>query len=472
MFTALDNVEGAAEVFRQRGILLKRSGKYAEARAQFQRELDTARTMGNESQQVTALLDLSGLSFGEGATAPAKDYANQAIQLAQQHQLEGLASVALWNLGNSFYGQGNYAEAEKYFKQAIESARAAKYRVREFTALRDLGNVYIQQLRTDEGLALVQQAKDFFQQGNYLKEVSACLTAIGRVRRHKGDYQDAMQAFQQQLQIAQQGGDQPQVASTYGEIGAVLSEQEQYPAALEQYDKAYAINKSIGNRLNLAFNQHNRGDLLWRLGRYAEAEKALNEALAIASEPESAYKQLIAEIERTLAQQALSQHQFPLARSKAERALALAGSEYKNVAIEAKYTLGLTQSLTGSAREGKSNCEGAVKMAADAGDAALLSRATLALAECYFNGGDGRSALEKATDAQARFAKSGQEESEWRSWVIAALASQRLNDPNKAEEQLARAKAVLSQLQQKWSAEAFKQYLTRPDIQVYYKQIG
>lgn len=472
LFTALDNVEGAAEVFRQRGILFKRSGKFPEAGAQFQRELDAARTTGNESQQVTALLDLSGLSFTEGATAQAKDYANQAIQLAQQNRLEGLASIALWNLGNSVYGQGNYAEAEKYFKQAIESARVAKDRFRELTALRDLGNVYIQQLRTDEGLALVQQAKDFFQQGNYLKDVAACLTAIGRGRRHKGEYQDALQAFQQQLQIAEQGGDQPQVAFSYGEIGAVMYEQERFPEALEQYDKAYTINKAIGNRLSLAFNQHNRGDLLWRLGRYPEAEKALSEAFAIASQPESGYKQLIPEIECTIAQQALSQGQFPTAKVKAESALTLAGSEYKVVAIEAKYTLGLSQILSGSGRDGMANCDQAAKMAADVGDATLLSKALLVLAQCSLNEGDARSALERVTAAQARFARGGQKESEWRAWVLAALASQRLNDRDKAQEQLAQAKAVLSQLQQEWGAEALKQYLTRTDIQVYYKQIG
>jgi len=40
------------------------------------------------------------------------------------------------------------------------------------------------------------------------------------------------------------------------------------------------------------------------------------------------------------------------------------------------------------------------------------------------------------------------------------------------KEQLAQAKAVLSQLQQRWGAEAYTHYLIRPDIQVYYKQLG
>jgi tetratricopeptide (TPR) repeat protein len=472
LFTALSNVEGQAEVFRQQGVLLKRSGKFPEAGVQFQRELDAARTLGNESQQVTALLDLSGLEYSKGATVQARDYATQAIQFAQQHQLEGLVAEALLHLANSFYGQGNYVEAEKYFKQAIESARAAKYRFREATGLRDLGSLYIQQLRADEGLPLIEQAKNFFQQGNYVKEASFCLTSIGRVKRRKGDHEGAIQAFQQELQIAQQGGDQSQIAFSYGEIASVLYEQERYPEALEQYDKANSINQPIGNRISLAFNRANRGDLLWRLGRYTEAQQAFDEALAIANDPESGYKQLIPEIERTMAQMALSQRHFPEAKTRVERALslALAGSEYKTVIIEAKYTLGLVQSGSGS--DGKTNCQEAIKLATDAGDAALLSRATLALAESALNQRDARSALESATLAQARFAKAGQQESEWRAWLIAALASRQLGERDKAVEQLGHARTVLSQLEQKWGAEAFKVYLTRPDIQVYYKQLS
>lgn len=472
LFTASSNVEGQAEVYRQNGILLRRSGKFSEAAIQFQRELGSARTIGNESQQVTALLDLSGLSFSKGDTTEAKDYANQAIELAQRHQLESLVSLAQWNLGNSFYGQGNYAEAEKYFKQAIDSARQAKYKFREETAVRDLGSLYIQQLRLDEGLKLVQEARDFFQQGNYLKELSISLTALGRAQRHKGEFDVALKAFQQQLEIATKGGDEPQSALSYADMGAVLSEQERYPEALEQYDRAYGMNKSIGNRLGIAFNQASRADILWRLGNYTDAKKAVAEAQEIANDPKSGYKQLIPELERNLAQQALSQRRFPEARAKAEHALALAGDEYKSVTIEAKLAICLAQTSNGAAREGKPNCEAAVKLAEEAGDNALLSRATLTLAEALLGAGDFQGARDRATSAQVRFAKGGQQDSEWRAWLIAGLSSQRLNDSDKAREQLAQAKAVLSQLQQKWGAETFKSYITRPDIQVYYKLLG
>jgi hypothetical protein len=70
--------------------------------------------------------------------------------------------------------------------------------------------------------------------------------------------------------------------------------------------------------------------------------------------------------------------------------------------IEAKYTLGLVKAFTGSGRQGKTLCDDAVKMAADAGDTALLAHATLALAEALLASGDAQGALEMAKQAQAK----------------------------------------------------------------------
>ncbi len=209
---------------------------------------------------------------------------------------------------------------------------------------------------------------------------------------------------------------------------------------------------------------------MWRLGRYDEASQAFNEALAIAKE--GGYKDLPIEIQRGNAQIALSERHLAEAKSKSEETLKLAGDQYKDVTIEATYTLGLAKALSGSGREGRTLCEDAVKLARDAGDAALLSRAMLALAESSLESGDARAALEEATTVQQRFAQGGQQESEWRAWLIASRASQRLSDGATAQQELAQAKEVLSKLQQKWGADLFNRYLMRPDIQIYYQQLG
>jgi len=97
----------------------------------------------------------------------------------------------------------------------------------------------------------------------------------------------------------------------------------------------------------------------------------------------------------------------------------------------------------------------------------LHSRVLLACAEVALNAKDPKTASTLATQAQERFARGGQLESEWRAWAIASLASKDLGDNNTAQEQRRKAADVRSRLEQQWGTAVFKQYAARPDIQVY-----
>jgi tetratricopeptide (TPR) repeat protein len=472
LFTALGNTEGVAEVFLQRGILFRGVGRFDEADAQFQKTLETARATGNESQQINALMGLSYLSYIQGLTAKAQTYAQRAVDFALEKHLENLATGGLLELGNSYVARGDYPQGEGYFKQALEFAQANKGRRREATALLNLGGLYIQQLRTDEGLKLVEQAYSFYQQGNYPREMALCLINIARANRRKGDYEAALKALQQKLEIAQQTGEQPQIAVTYAEIGSVLIEEERYTEALVQYDRSYDINKSLNNLIAIAYNQHNRGNILWHLGRNQQARDALGEALQIASQPDNAYKPLVPDIQLSYAQVFLCERKYPEAIRQSEAAMKLAGDQYKSVAIAARYTLGLAKALSGSGPAGLALCEEATKEARGLADVGLLSRSLLAQAQAALESGAAPLALKLAIEAQERFARSGQQESEWRAWLIAARASDRLGDVPASREQFAKAKEVLLRLEQKWEPDAYKQYLNRADIQMYRNQLG
>lgn len=471
LFKALGNAEGVTEVLRRRGGLFRGTGKIAEARAQYQQALDTARATGNESQQIQSLIELGYLSFTEGSIAQAQEYARQAVEFARQKRLENLTTGGLIELGNSFAGRGDYSEAEKYFKEALALAQANNGRRREATAQMNLGGLYIQQLRTEEGLPLVQQALEYFKQGNYRRNVMVCLSFVGRANRQRGNYDAALKALQEKLELAKQAGAQPQIAFSFGEIGSVLTELERYPEALKQYDDSYEINKSLNNAVQLAYNLHNRGNVLWRLGRYDDARQSLAESLKIASQPNSDYKPLRAEIELSYAQIALSERRFSEARLKAEHAVKMAGTQYKQVAIEARYTAGLAKVFSGSVPRGMLDCEEALGMATAAGNAGLLSRTKLALALAALQSGDSQKALSLADEARERFAAAGQKESEWRARVISARASEIGGNTLAARDQLREAANTLDQLRQTWGEYAIS-YLARPDIQVFRKQLG
>jgi serine/threonine protein kinase/Tfp pilus assembly protein PilF len=472
LFNALQNIEGVVEVFRQRGILFRSTGRIEDAKAQFQKALDTGRATGNESQQISALLELSYASYTQGSIGEAQTYAEQAVNFAQQKHLENLATGGLIELGNSYVGHGDYIAAEKYFKQALDFARANRGRRREAAALLNLGGLYIRQLRVDEGLPLVEQAQSIYQQGNYRREILLCLTEIGRANRRKGNFDAALTALRNKLQLAEQAADKLQIASSYGDIGSVLIEQENYPEALKQYDQSYSMNRMLNNRINIAYNQHNRANILWRLGRADEAREALKEAFQLASQPDSAYKSLLPDIQLSQAQILLSERNYPEAIRQSTLALKMAGDEYREVSIEAKYTLGLAKALSGATKEGLELCAGAAEAASNSGDAALYSRSLLAQAESALENKNAELALKLATQARERFTANGQQDSEWRAWLVASRASLLSGDKPTSDSHLARAREVFYQLEQKWGPDVFKQYQSRPDVQFYRKQLG
>jgi tetratricopeptide (TPR) repeat protein/predicted Ser/Thr protein kinase len=472
LYRAASNNEGVNEVWRQRGILYRDKGNYVAAREQFEKSLEAARTLGNDAQQINALIDLSYLLSMQGQTVEAERLAHDAVKFAQDKKLENLATGGLLELGNSFSNRGDYKKAEEYFKQSIEFAQANKGRLREARGRANLGGLYIQTGRVDEGLPLVQQALTYFQQANYTRNVSYCLTQIGRAYRRKGDYSSALQTLNQRLQIAQQGGNPLEIANSYGEIGAVLFDQENFPAALSQYENALKISKDVGNQLRIVFNQANRANILWRIGRFEEAKETLEEVSNAIKQQPNDFKQLQPRLELIAAQSSLAQRDLAQATQRAAAAIELSGTNYPDVVMESKFTLGLAKALSGGAKDGETQCNEAARLANDAGETLLVARAQLAEAESALQANDAEKAATLAAQAQESFARGSQLESQWRAYLIAALANERRGETATAIQQRQQAKNLLQELEKQWGSEAFKSYTARPDIQIYSKQLG
>ena len=472
LYRAGSNNEGVNEVLRQRGILYREKGNYQDAQAQFQQSLEAARAIGNEAQQIAALIELSYLASSRGSVSDAENYAQQAVTFAQQKQLENLTAGALLELGNTFSIQGDLKKAEHYFDQAIQFAQANKGRVREARGLSNLGGLYIQTLRIDEGLRMVQQALDFFLRTNYPRNVGICLTQMGRGYRRKGDYTAAAQTLNQKLELAKQSNTQPAIADAYVELGALNFDQEKWPSALEQYDNALKIYESIGNKFRIAFCKANRGNILWRLGHYQEAQQLLDEVTTTTTAAKGNFLQLLPAITMVTAEMRLSEHNLPAAIALSTQASEMGGTQDPEIAIQGKYVLGLAKTLSGASKEGDKFADDAVNSAANAGDFGLHSRALLAAAEAALARKDAQKALSLATQAQERSARGGQLESEWRAWFIASRANAELGNKDLSTEQAKRSSDISNQLQQQWGPEAFKRYISRPDIQVYMKGTG
>ena len=465
IYQALSSLEGVTEVLFQRGYLLNNVDKTADARAQLEKARGITEVTDSKHQRIKILLQLSSLSCTEGDVARARLYADEAIDLAQTDHTEVLAADGMIDLGNSFFLRGELAEAEKYFKQAAEFAQRSKSRRTEARGILSLGSLLIQKGDIDEGLPYIEQALDFYRQGGFKKETSQALILLGRGNRQKGNYNAALEAFEQQLHLAEESGDQSQMAASHSSIGTLLGYyQERYAEALSHFDESYKLNNALGAKLNSGYDLMNRGGMLWQLGKYQEARIAFNQVISAANNSDTRNKHLLASIYLLKSRMSLSEELFAETGKNSQQAFDLAGTDYKDIAVQAQYTKGLAQALSGMARDGKSICEEAVNKATNSRNPRLLANAMLALAEAILLTGDWQNASATALRAQERFAQQGAKDSEWRSWLLAARAAERAGDRATTNAHATRAADALSRLQQELGEEYYRSYLSRPDI--------
>jgi serine/threonine protein kinase/Tfp pilus assembly protein PilF len=468
LYQALSNTEGVTEVFYQRAFLFKNLNKLPEARAQLEKALEMTRVTENQYQHIKALLVLSSVCAIEGNTVQAEQLANQAIEMARASGIENQATSGLIWLGNTFLASGRPDAAEKHYKEALELAQRDNGRLNEAWALLSLGSLCMQQRKTDEALRYIDQALPFYQQGGYSKWLSQALSLLGRAQRDKGEYDAALQAFKNGLRLAEEAGDLSQAALSHGDIGDVLANQEQYPEALRHYDECLRINRALNAKLYVGYGLMNRGGVLWQIGRYEEARAALDEASVVAA----ADRYLLAWISVVKARMELGERHFKEAKAKSRQAGDLAGEQFPDIAVQAKYTFGLSQARSGEPRAGAVLCNEAVELARSAGDPQMLSGALLAHAEAMIENAESQRSLKAALLAQESFARFGQQDSEWRAWLTAARAGQRLGDETAAREYARSAESKLLSLEQRWGPEAYSSYLARPDVRHFRSQLN
>ena len=472
LYQTMSNDEGRVEVLYQRGALLARTGKLAEARAQLERVLELLKNVDNKYQIVRTQLQLSLVFRDDGNIDRAQELAAEAIRLAQTSNIRNVATHGLIDVGLALLNRGDFDEAGKYIKQAVDMARQEKARSGEARAILSLGRLNQQLGHNDEAIPQLQEALTFYKAGGYRKETSIALTVLGRAYQEKGEEDTALKIFEEQLQLSRDSGDQVSLADSHMNLALLRGiNQEMYPEALSHLDEKVKIDEALGAKVALAFDQMNRGAFLWQLGRYAEARAALDTAFEIASRPEANYKAVLAWVHLTRARMALSEQKAGDAKRHNQLAIDLS-SQFPDVMLQAKYGMGRAEAFSGAIKAGLEFGQQAVDMAKKVNSPQLTASALLALAEVQLLGNDSKPALENALEAQKMLARAGAHDSEWRALLIAARASDLAGNNSAALGYASQADRLCASLEQKWSKEAYDGYLRRPDIQNYRNQVA
>jgi serine/threonine protein kinase/lipopolysaccharide biosynthesis regulator YciM len=470
IYKVLTNNEGLVEVVFQRGMLFYGAGQLPDAKAEFEKVLDTLKSQENPYQLTRAELELSLVYRDEGNLERAKELAGDAIRVAQSSDIKNVATNGLIDLGLAFMNKGEFNEAGNYFQQALELARRDKSTATEMRAHLSLGRLAYQKSDNDTAISEIQTALNFYKPANYPRETSIALTLLGRAYQDKGDDQTALKLFEEQAALAKQAEDASGVADSHMNLALLLAgNEEKYPEALAHLDEKLSIDDSRHSKRGMASDQMNRANLLWQLGRYDDAHAALDAAFELANEKEAQLKPVLAWVHLIRARIALSRAQYADVKKEAQAAIEF---NFPDVTLQAKNTAGLALALSGSLAEGRKLCDEAFAAAQTLKSRPLTSSSQLALAEVMLLQKESAAALDNALQLEKVFAQSGQQDSEWRALLIAARSSDLAGNKSAARDYASRADQTCKALQDKWGAAPYQNYLKRPDIEIYQKQLA
>jgi tetratricopeptide (TPR) repeat protein len=294
----------------------------------------------------------------------------------------------------------------------------------------------------------------------------------------EGEYARALQSAIEVLQLAQKTDSKSRIILAEETVGSVWLDLGQYPTALVHSENALKTSKSIHQ--NVAYETLYCVTSLWRLGRYDEAE----EMLVSISADDKGRADIAAGIASNQAQILLSQGQFRKALTVAQKALqtlpevtAATNADLKGVVARSYAELDqgkeasqeADQLLTLARREANKD------RAADEGkkvDEGMVASAELVEAEVALHAHLAAKAMPMAQAALQYFKEKDIKQSEWMSLLSMAEAAKESGDEGTAEKSAKEAIDILRNLEQNWGSPVFRQYSSRPDIQVDLKKLS
>ena len=195
---------------------------------------------------------------------------------------------ALWSGGTLARQRGRYTLAHRWLRLAADAAERGADRVARGYALAGLAETGRVQGDFAGTLRLHEQLLAEARADGDPRHVVWALEGIAQIHRHAGDHDKALAMFNEACQIATEGNDRRGQAWALRGIADLTSLRGETDRALALLADAEPICREMRLESALAYNHKMRGNVLYRAGRYAEAERVYRstvEEFARISEP-------------------------------------------------------------------------------------------------------------------------------------------------------------------------------------------
>ncbi|HVO41343.1 MAG TPA: tetratricopeptide repeat protein [Aggregatilineales bacterium] len=263
---------------RHLGIVAYESADYPAAHHYLDQALDSARALGDRSDEGSAFNNLGTLAWYEGNFAAARRDFEEALRIRREIGDRRGQDAVLNNLGGLAREQGDFAAARACLEESLRLSREVADRLGESIALDTLG-----EMARDQGDFTA--ARSYFERSLALahalgdtRDEAIALSDLGRVAFDGGDYTTAQAYYEQALRSSRDIGDRRDEGRLLAWSGWCKLQQGDYEAGLRYSQQAWSLAHDEAVLPNEALAATIAGHCQLALGRLAEAREAYEQA--------------------------------------------------------------------------------------------------------------------------------------------------------------------------------------------------
>jgi two-component system, NtrC family, sensor kinase len=238
----------------------------------------------SDTLKVNILNALNWELQNRGNYEKAKQYANDALYIADKIDFKKGKASAYNNAGVIFKAQGNYPEALKSQLLALKINEEIGNKIGIANAYGNIGNIYKEQGNYPEALKNHLVYLKINEEIRNKIGIGIAYNNIGLVYHNQKNYPEALKNYWASLKIKEELGNKMGIANSYNNIGIVYAEQGNYPEALKNYFASLKISEEVSNKVGIANANGNIGNIYSEQGNYPEALKSQLVALKIREE--------------------------------------------------------------------------------------------------------------------------------------------------------------------------------------------
>ena len=463
LYAARSRVEGVATVSYERGVMLDRSERLAEASAALERALQLADSVDSAYLRAAVLFKLSGVAGAQGRYDDAEKHARDGLRISEG--FEGLNAFGLVDLGNVFAYRGQLKTAEQHFRTAVDRADRSGARRSQARARLALASLLMATGSLAEAIAEARAAFTYYDQTGFTALRARALTLLARGEERLGNLTAAQASYEALLASAVATGNERQVAEQHDSLSRFLLRREFYVVALRHGDESLTRFRSLKAPYDIARGTVLHADILWQMGRLDDADRELDAMFGRDSGMGAATTAL--ERSRALgrARVLLARNDNARAAAIARRALAAPPADLSAALRgELQRVVVLALARGGRAAEAVSLMEAASNAAVESADRHAIAQAALAKAEVLLRLRRYDEALTAAGPLADQLAADERHESAWLAARLAAQAATALGRTDAVARWQALADAERAHFIAQFDAAGLRLYESRPDL--------